>query len=392
MNQKTLLSQRKGFSLVEIMVALTISLTLIAGVVTIFIKNKQTYLYQEISSRLQENGRTAVTVLNRIIRMTDFSGCSRNNNVVNVLNNTASWNGNDWWQNFGSNGTTFGNQFLSLVGFDGNQAFPAIGNSGKFNTLSGGDRIPGTDAMISLGGSGGYVITGVNNAAVPPTFTLSSLNRSAGGNSQNQGGQIKRGDLMMVCNAQTTSIFQVGDIFAPPTITYKTGVTAPTPGNATTNLGANYNNNSTMMDYVPSAFYIGESNSKTNRALYQLYFEAGNTGAMRRREIIEGVENMQIHYGMDFDGDQIIDQYLDATNVADWSRAASVRIHLLMTNYHEENEDNEFEKDDVLTQAQIYIFPNDVGDATIIGRAVLAPDLRVYQVFSTTIGIRNRIR
>ncbi|MEN8762921.1 MAG: prepilin-type N-terminal cleavage/methylation domain-containing protein, partial [Thiogranum sp.] len=46
-----------GFSMVELMVAMTISLLLMAGVVQIFGSSKASYVMQEGTSRLQENAR-----------------------------------------------------------------------------------------------------------------------------------------------------------------------------------------------------------------------------------------------------------------------------------------------------------------------------------------------
>lgn len=65
-------SYQKGFSLVEIMLALTISLFLLAGFVQLFIGSKQTYRFSDGLSRLQENGRFAIDRLAFDIRMAGF--------------------------------------------------------------------------------------------------------------------------------------------------------------------------------------------------------------------------------------------------------------------------------------------------------------------------------
>jgi len=61
-----------GLTLIEIMVALLIGAFLLAGVIQIFIANKQTYRVQENLSRIQENGRFAVDYLSRYIRMAGY--------------------------------------------------------------------------------------------------------------------------------------------------------------------------------------------------------------------------------------------------------------------------------------------------------------------------------
>lgn len=58
----------RGFSLVELMTAITISMILLSGVVQVFLANKQAFKLQQGSSRAQESGRTGVFILARTIR------------------------------------------------------------------------------------------------------------------------------------------------------------------------------------------------------------------------------------------------------------------------------------------------------------------------------------
>ncbi len=54
------LSKQRGLSIVELLVALVISMLLMTGVVQVFLSSKQTYASNEAASRLQENGRFAL--------------------------------------------------------------------------------------------------------------------------------------------------------------------------------------------------------------------------------------------------------------------------------------------------------------------------------------------
>ena len=65
-------ARQRGISLVEIMVALLLSLFLMGGVIQIYLSSKQTYRTQEGNSRLQENGRFAMEILSRQIRMAGY--------------------------------------------------------------------------------------------------------------------------------------------------------------------------------------------------------------------------------------------------------------------------------------------------------------------------------
>jgi type IV pilus assembly protein PilW len=64
--------RERGFSLVEIMVALAISLLLIGGVLQIFLSSKQAYRAQDNLSRVQENGRFATDYLGRHVRLAGY--------------------------------------------------------------------------------------------------------------------------------------------------------------------------------------------------------------------------------------------------------------------------------------------------------------------------------
>lgn len=61
-----------GFTLVEIMVALVISLVLLGGVVQIFLSSRSSYALQEGMGRLQENARYIVGLFNTEISMAGY--------------------------------------------------------------------------------------------------------------------------------------------------------------------------------------------------------------------------------------------------------------------------------------------------------------------------------
>jgi type IV pilus assembly protein PilW len=61
--------RQRGFSLIEIMVALVLGLVIIAGVIQIFISTQQSARVLEATSRMQENARLAVDTLGKYIRL-----------------------------------------------------------------------------------------------------------------------------------------------------------------------------------------------------------------------------------------------------------------------------------------------------------------------------------
>ena len=60
---------QRGLTIVELLVALVLSLLLLTGVVQVFLASKQTYATNEAMSVLQENGRFALEFLGRSVRL-----------------------------------------------------------------------------------------------------------------------------------------------------------------------------------------------------------------------------------------------------------------------------------------------------------------------------------
>lgn len=84
---------------------------------------------------------------------------------------------------------------------------------------------------------------------------------------------------------------------------------------------------------------------------------------------------MQITYGVDTLGDNAVDQYMDATAVAlagRWPDVLTVQLQFLLASA----------EDGITAAAQVYTFN---------GTATTAGDRRMYQVFTSTIGVRNRL-
>ncbi|GAA0410877.1 PilW family protein [Cocleimonas flava] len=91
--------------------------------------------------------------------------------------------------------------------------------------------------------------------------------------------------------------------------------------------------------------------------------------------IAEGVENMQILYGIDANGDKTVDRYVNATNVnGSWSDVISVQIGVLVRALKETKDEPES-----ITYS-------------LLDTAVVSPNDRYRRaVFSTTVNIRNTL-
>lgn len=59
---------QRGFTLVELMIAMTIGLVLLLVIGTVFVSSRQTFSEQENLARLQETGRFALETIGRSIK------------------------------------------------------------------------------------------------------------------------------------------------------------------------------------------------------------------------------------------------------------------------------------------------------------------------------------
>lgn len=332
-------------TLIELMVALAISLFLLMGVIQIFIGNKLTYRVQENLSRMQEDGRNAVELLNREIRMANYRGCAgpKAHAKKNLLKTPSGF----YWdllsdspvQGFNSTGTSSWSPSL---------------DSSLTGVASGTDvlAVRGPDTTNS-----GFIISQADSTA---DLVVNNINANL---------NLSPNDIVMVSDCSNVVVFQVTNSTAisgnPVTIEH--GTAGNNPGNSTTDLGKVFAG-AQMTKVSTKSYYIGTGSS-------------GQPALFRRtpngtQELVEGVENMQVVYGVDDDNNGTIDSYSDAiTDATTWPRVRSIQIRLLMRSL-----------DDNLTPQAVAVSFN---GGTVNGSGTT--DRRLRQVFTTTIGLRNQL-
>jgi type IV pilus assembly protein PilW len=78
-----------GIGLVELMIAMTLSLVIGAAVIQVFLSQRQTYRTQDDMARIQENARFAFEQIAQDIRQVGYWGCSRKATIVNDTGDTV---------------------------------------------------------------------------------------------------------------------------------------------------------------------------------------------------------------------------------------------------------------------------------------------------------------
>lgn len=325
-----------GFSLVELMVAVVIGLILVAGVIELFVNNRQVYRVQDAKARMQENGRYAMAILGQNIRDAGYYGCASRRagaETNNVLNNSDLF----IW-NFAT--AVEGNEAT------GDNSWTPTKNDSISNAKSGSDILTvrkTTGSSIKITAHPGGTPPGSANIQVNP------------------GNGLVNGDIIMATDCLTSAVFQVtsNNPDTSGSIAHNTGTGSP--GNVTQALGKNYTGG-WVVPVVTISYFI------SSNALYQK-----NAVSNATVELVEGIEDMQILYGVDTTGDGVVTTYEPANAVGNWNDVLSVKVSLLLRSI----EDN-------LTAdgAQTYRF-NDT-DFT-------ADDRRLRSVYTKTFTLRNRV-
>lgn len=372
--------------MVEILVALVISLFLVAGVIQLFVGLKQTYRFHEALSRIQENGRFALEMLSRDIRSTGYYGCLSGSGVFdNTLKNSKI---NFLW-NFQPPTTLTGCPPSTT-----NDSCPATLSPSNvpdavrgFEATSTNTWTPALDASVTSPASGSDVITlrrGVDGPGVPV------LAHGGGNNNMtiptNSGFQA--GDILLVSNCNAASIFQVTSVITGPPEQLVHATTGQTPGNSRATLVDDYANGGLISRAaVSTVTYYIRAGASGIPALWR------RDGAANPQELVEGVEQMQILYGVctGQGASRSVDPatgYVPADSVANWSNVCSVRVNLLLASVN--SLEGPFAGSNFTTASQSVIFPPDTGSVTS-ATLVTPTDRRLRQAFSTTVGIRNRL-
>jgi len=272
---------QQGVSLVELMVAMALSLVLLAGVVQIYVGSKQSFNVNDSLSRVQENARVAMDFLARDIRMADFWGC-----VTGATNLNNDVNGG-------------GSLDITLGGLSGS-------DNGGLN---------GSDSIRLQGAYGSGII-------IEAPF----MNTNAAALHVSADNGLSQSDIVMVSDCSSADIFQISN--ANPdtsgTVDHNTG-NATSPGNATGDLSKVYAGDAELYK-VRSVTYSIQAGPNGEPALFR------NDGT-NNLELVNGVENMQVFYGEDTSNTQTADYYVPAGDVTDMENVVSVKIVLLLRSH-----------------------------------------------------------
>lgn len=421
-----------GFSLVELMVAMVIGLIITFAVVQIFTTSRTTYQTDEGLARVQENGRFAIEFLSREIRQVGDLGCQQANEIFK-LKESSSTNRALMYDNASANDTLMtgiqGYEFQNTGPGDtytisaSNPAKVSAGWLPIKNTVTvppaplppdrtltdaadGGaglmpDAIPGNDAIViqrmtnivpaaapqedqtyvyvppgTMPESGPAAISNCKRASF---FNISANNAGVGAD------QLEH-DAGNACKIWRSNGSGGSSGFG----TALTATAACQPAEQGYNVASNNTFGAAVVgQLLTTVFFIGEGASGSP-ALFQRVAEwslaAGdyiNSNAQPAQELVDGIESMQILYGVDTGDDGTADAYVTADAVASWIQVVSVQISLLARSSNVTGDAADLTDD---TNTYVLAGPNAANGVTVDP----FDDKRRRRVFNATVQLRNR--
>ena len=284
--QSTRAARARGFSLIELMIAMLLGLMVMAAAIAIFLSNRQSYSTTQGLGRIQETSQVAFELMARDIREAGANPCDVDLPVANVVNGA------------GTDGQWFTNFAQPLFGFDNGSGENSVAGSDSIRVLSMGDEV-------------------VN------------VTDHSGTTLQVDSDPFSPGEVLMACDMRQLAIFRASSTTAGE-IGHAEG--APGGGNCSDSLSVApapcaagapayaYPENSVVGRLQGVEWYVG-ANGRGGTSL----FRSVNGTA---EEVVEGVAAMQLTY---LQPDVNATDYVPAGLVTDWNsvRAASIVLNLV---------------------------------------------------------------
>ncbi|MGE3772889.1 MAG: PilW family protein [Gammaproteobacteria bacterium] len=341
--------RQRGITLVEMMVAMVVGLILMVGIVQLFVSNKQAYRIQEGANVLNENARYLMNQMQYDLRMADHWGGVEAGeiDVDGDIDSIAD----------DCDGAAAALRVAGVYGIDGDDASP-------LDCIPDSDYVPNSDIVIvryaepirrasgaldddrvyvrTAVGRRGYVFQGANLADLPSDLTPE------------------------VDDAATVEdeVAEQGDV---ANFRYRTFVYFLRPCSSQ-DLGA-----------------AGVCDDADDRipTLTRLSLDGL---ALVEQDVIAGVEQMQLAYGVDDNGDRSPDRYLSAEDITaddDWGKVIDVKLSVLIRNTELDTTAND--------DSEYTLYGGADGDGIVY---TVPEDAKRYRrkVFNTSIQIRNMTR
>jgi type IV pilus assembly protein PilW len=286
----------QGFSLVELMVAMVISLLIIASAIGLFVAQQASQRLTEQTLRPTEDRRLAADLITRDARSAGDYGCAKSTPVNNLLNNAAAISTGTRIRGFKYNTQ---NQTLTV-----DSTLPGAALVGQLNPLS--------DAVV---------FAGIYGALSPTSTTLSSSTAAV---PLATSAAVATGDDVLISDCLQSTVFEVSANNSN-SLTHTSGTTAYLgQGNSSGDLGRAYVAGSEV-GRLDTIWYLIAAPTGRPQGLYRV--SAAQNSAM----LVSSLANqLHFNYGVDTTGSGVPSSTVDASGVSNWSSVVQLDVHLLL--------------------------------------------------------------
>lgn len=361
---KKLTYRSKGFTLIEMMIAMVLGLLVISGAITVFSGSSKNIELNRALTDIQDSARFAMDSMMRDVRMAGFQGCVDINTAkAKIIADDAPTD-------------NYYTSALTASSINASGVWTPTAPIGFTPPTTAGKPIPGTHVLsVQFGNSVTY------------TFAPLATNRTSVVLDANDSGLVA-GDLALISNCQVADIFAVT---AASTTTLQHGVGKNNDARFSAPYGRSGNDNGArVMRFEANIYYIGDTTREnvSGDKVFSLYkqtlpYNTDNPPI----EMIEGVANMKVKLGFrDPDnGDENGLIFIAPENSASTSgRVEVVQIGLLMQSYDPILDENDTSTYYIAGTALA------VSDAPVDPSTSYARDKRLKLAFNSSVKIRNR--
>jgi type IV pilus assembly protein PilW len=357
--------RQDGFSMVELMVAITLALLLTGAVISVFVGSRTAFQATAGVGEMSDGGRFALNLIGESVRSAGNLAC--NSAMTATSQNAIAGGVVTFATDFGQGVTGFeatgtGNPVGALAV----PAVPAVGAANNWAPNLDGTFVANATVPAGVPAGLGQPVQGsdvlVVRSSVPrvaPVYTTADVLPGAGSVT------VAPVPVAMfakqyaaIADCTKSVIFQVTG--APGAV-----VTFNAPLN-----GVGFSAGAVVAPLTTTVYYIGVG-SDGDSSLWRLEQVNGPTFALPE-ELVPDVENMQVLYGIDPSGTQTASAYVTADQVAGVN-VVSIQVALL-----------------VASQPTTKQLPS--AGYNLLGNTVTAPaDNRMRQVFYATINLRDAV-
>ncbi len=372
------MTRSRGFSLVELMVAIALGLFVTAAVVSVFVGTRTVYQSTGGTAALTDGGRFAIDFIEASVRDAGFMACSRSVTQTTLLNAGPTplyFNFAEGLGGFEAKSTAPGGGAYSVT--EGSPTSPVPTDSTAADWVGGLDSalvsptplvVQGNDVLVvrsTLQNTQPVYVTAIADGA--STFTTTT----SGGLQANQ--------FAVISDCGDSLSFQITNVATSGSNAIITHATSGTPGNSSASfLPSSFPVGSQVTAVDTVVYYIG-TGADGDGALFaaDLYNPATQTytGSFNPSELVPDIEAMQVLYGLDTTGTQTVSEYVTADAVTDFNSVMSVKVAVLAA-----------------SAPGAVKAPATAPTYNLLGTVVTAPiDTRARQEFEVTIAVRNAL-